>query len=191
MKERMQRRRNVFLILLASLALFAFACTGDDGRAGDQGPPGAAGNAGADGAPGADGAVGRAGDTGPQGIQGGVGPTGDQGPSGLNGAAGSDGSDGADAIGAALVVHDSNGTQAGAVTLGSTMDILGGGFTAGEVILLLIGSSALNAGEVVANSDGAFAALNVPIPSAISAGVAVLTATGDNDSMGLTAISFK
>jgi hypothetical protein len=90
-----------------------------------------------------------------------------------------------------LVVHDSNGTQAGSVALGSTIDILGGGFTAGEVILLMINSSALNAGEVVANSDGAFAAMSVPLPSAITAGVASVTASGDNGTIGVTALSVK
>ncbi|MCH8223146.1 MAG: collagen-like protein [Chloroflexi bacterium] len=187
----LRQRRRALLILLTSLALVAFiACSGDPGTPGSPGAPGVAGDPGSPGSAGNPGEAGISGPVGPAGIPGVPGPAGDDGALGAKGGGGSDGSDGADAIAAAVVVHDSGGTTAGIVADGNTIDVIGGGFAAGEAITLQIahdgGTDTLNAGSLTANSGGAFAALNLSIPASLSGGdVASIWATGDSGTVGV------
>ncbi len=196
----LRQRRRALLILLTALALVAFvACEGDPGLSGAPGAQGAAGATGDPGAPGAAGATGGSGSSGalgPAGIPGVPGPAGADGGLGFKGNVGAAGAAGADAALAAVVVHDSNGTTAGAVVDGNTIDIIGGGFAAGEVITLQIahdgGTDTLDAGSITANSGGAFAALGVSIPASLSAGdVASVWATGDGGTVGVASLLIK
>lgn len=187
----LRQRRRTLLILLTSLALVAFvACSGDPGTPGSPGAAGASGEPGVPGASGAPGGPGISGPVGPVGIPGVPGPPGGDGGLGFRGSAGANGANGADAALAAVVVHDSSGSTAGAVADGNTIDIIGGGFAAGEVITLQIahggGTDTLNAGSITANSGGAFAALGVSIPSSLGAGdTASVWATGDGGTTGV------
>ena len=193
----LRQRRRALLILLTALSLVAFvACEGDPGLSGAPGAEGAAGVPGDAGAPGAAGALGGRGNSGaigPAGIPGVPGPAGADGGIGSKGNVGAAGSAGADAVLAAVVVHDSNGTTAGSVADGNSIDIIGGGFAAGEVITLQIahggGTDTLNAGSITANSGGAFAVLNVSLPASLGAGdSASVVATGDSGTVGVGAL---
>ncbi len=198
MTFRLGGRATVPLTLLTALVLVAFvACAGDPGSqgpAGAQGQPGAAGNPGASGNPGEPGSTGPAGEDGAQGTQG---PTGAQGLAGQRGATGAQGAAGAEGdqgtagesgVSAAVIVHDSAGNAAGVVELRSgttSIDVLGGGFGAGDAITIELDGAALNAGAITANGGGAFAALGVSLPSGLSAGdVATVKVTGSGGTVG-------
>ncbi len=193
----LRQRRRALLILLTSLALVAFiACEGGPGLAGGPGTPGDPGDPGAPGAAGSPGQPGISGATGPAGPPGVPGPAGGQGAIGRIGTQGETGAAGTDAVLAAVVVHDSDGTTAGTVVDGNTIDIIGGGFEAGEVITLQIahdgGTDTLDAGSVIANSGGAFAALSVSIPASLRRGdVASVWATGDSGTVGVASLLIK
>ena len=93
-------------------------------------------------------------------------------------------------------MHDSSGNTAGSVADGNTIDVIGGGFSAGESITLQIahagGTDTLNAGSVTANSGGAFAALGISLPAGLSAGdAASVTATGDDGGVGVATLLIK
>ena len=196
MTFRLRRRAPALLTLLTAAGLVAFvACAGDPGS---QGPPGAPGQPGAAGNPGAPGSPGEPGSTGPAGEDGGSGPSGakgDSGPAGergeigLKGPAGGKGATGAaGSPGAAVVIHDSAGNTAGVVELraGTTsIDVIGGGFDAGDAISIELNGAALDAGAVTANDGGAFAALGVALPSGLGAGdVAAVKVTGSGGTVG-------
>lgn len=191
----LRQRRHAVLVLLASLALVAFiACAGDAGVPGSPGQPGSAGEPGAAGNPGSSGDPGNPGPTGPSGPSGAQGTAGVKGQLGPTGPQGSTGGVGADASLGALVIHDSGGTTAGSVRLGNSVDVLGGGFAGGEVITLQLahsgGTDTIDAGSVVANDNGAFAALSVRLPAGrLSVGdVAAVWATGDAGTVAVAAL---
>ena len=198
MTIRLGARATVPLMLLTAVVLVAFAaCAGDPGAqgpAGPQGQPGGAGNPGASGNPGAPGSTGPGGEDGAQGSQGpqgDSGPAGDRGAIGLQGAAGATGDPGLageSGVSAAVIVHDSAGNAAGVVELRSgttSIDVIGGGFDAGDAISIELDGAALNAGAVTANGGGAFAALGVSLPSGLSAGdVATVKVTGSGGTVG-------
>ena len=80
--------------------------------------------------------------------------------------------------------------------LGNSVDIYGGGFAGGEVVTLQIahagGTDTIDAGSVVANNGGAFAALSVRLPSGISIGdVAAVWANGDSGTKAVTPVKFN
>jgi hypothetical protein len=96
----------------------------------------------------------------------------------------------------ALVVHDSSGSTAGSVRLGNSVDIIGGGFAGGEVVTLQLasagGTDTIDAGSVVANNGGAFAALSVRLPSGMAVGdVAAVWANGDSGTSAVTPVTFN
>ncbi|NQW16108.1 MAG: hypothetical protein HQ478_01360 [Chloroflexi bacterium] len=193
----LRQRRTAALVLLTSLSLMAFiACAGDTGAAGAPGAPGEPGAPGAAGAPGAPGNPGIPGPEGARGASGDQGSIGSRGEIGPTGPSGSGGAAGADASLGALVIHDSNGTTAGSVRIGNSVDVIGGGFSGGEVVTLRLahagGTDTIDAGSVVANDNGAFAALSVRLPSGMAAGdVAAVWANGDSGTVAVAPVTFN
>ena len=150
------RVKALFLVSLMVGLAAAVACSGGDtgpaGPQGPQGPQGPAGPPGDPGAPGLPGLAGIAGPAGPAGPAGAAGADGDEGPVGPAGDSGSN---------AALLVHDSANNVAGAVEWkigGPTVDILGGGFKAGERISVTAIPNRFDVllGDATANEHGAF-----------------------------------
>lgn len=149
------RVKALFLVSLMVGLAAAVACSdgdaGPQGPAGAQGPPGV-GAPGDPGAPGAPGLPGLPGASGNAGLDGADGADGDIGPAGPAGGSGSN---------AALIVHDSANNVAGAVEWrigGPTIDILGGGFDAGERVSVTAIPRKFDVliGDVIANDHGAF-----------------------------------
>ncbi len=150
------RVKALFLVTLMVGLAAAVACgSGDPGPAGPQGPAGATGPAGPPGDPGLPGAPGLPGVNGAPGADGFDGAQGPQGEQGPPGAPGDNGSN------AALLVHDANNNVAGAVEWrigGPTVDIIGGGFNAGERISVTAIPNRFDVliGDATANDHGAF-----------------------------------
>jgi len=161
------------VLILASVSLLAVvACSGDPGNAGAPGAagsPGRLGEPGNAGADGADGIQGIAGASGPQGVEGQRGArgiSGAQGPGGPNGTAGADGS-----ISASLTVIDSGTGNVGVVDLsnrGTTVDVIGAGFQAGESVNISIGGTGVIA--VTADPSGVISAMGIVLPASLSEG---------------------
>lgn len=148
------RVKALFLVSLMVGLATAVACagSGDPGAQGAQGERGPAGPPGDPGLPGEPGLPGLPGLAGADGADGATGPVGPEGPAGPAGANGSN---------AALIVHDSANNVAGAVEWrigGPTVDILGGGFNAGERISVTAIPNRFDVliGDAVANDHGAF-----------------------------------
>ena len=150
------RVKALFLVSLMVGLAAAVACSSGD--AGPQGPAGPAGAQGQQGPPGDPGQPGAAGLPGLPGAQGNAGPAGPAGPSGPEGPAGPAGANGSNA---AILVHDSANNVAGAVEFrvaGTSIDILGGGFSAGERVSVTAkpGSFDVLLTDTTANDHGAF-----------------------------------
>jgi hypothetical protein len=169
------------VLILASVSLLAVvACSGDPGDAGAPGAAGkpgrigAAGNAGLNGGDGFQGIPGAPGPHGAEGPRGATGVSGAQGPGGPNGAAGANGS-----ISASLTVIDSGTGNVGVVDLsnrGTTVDIIGAGFEAGESVNISIGGTGIIA--VTADPSGVISAMALALPTSLSEGD-VVSVRGD------------
>ena len=155
------RSRVKALFLVSMMIGLAAAVACGEGPAGPQGPSGQTGQTGP---AGATGPAGPKGDPGLPGLQGNDGAQGPAGPAGAAGAAGADGAagvDGANGSNAALMIHDSNNSVAGAVefrTGGTNAVFLGGGFKAGERISVTGKPNRFDVllADAVANDHGAF-----------------------------------
>ena len=164
-------RRRVKALFLVSMMVglaTAMACSGSDGEQGPKGDTGAAGPAGA---AGADGPAGPEGPAGPIGSRGPAGPAGSEGPAGDNGS------------NAAVLIHDSGNSVAGAVEFklsGTDVVILGGGF--GERESVSISSNDTVLASATTNSNGAFSS-SATLPSSFVVGpssVFTVTVTGED-----------
>jgi hypothetical protein len=162
-----RRVKALFLVSMMAGLATAMAC-GSDGAQGPAGPAGSAGPAGPTGAAGPAGAAGERGAIGP------TGPAGSAGATGPAGAAGENGSN------AAVLIHDSSNSVAGAVERllsGTGIVILGGGFASGESVSITAGTTVL--ASATANTRGAFSAA-ATLPSALAIGPYTITATGND-----------
>lgn len=147
------RVKALFLVSLMVGLAAAVACS--SGAEGPRGAAGANGSNGSNGSPGLPGAPGLPGVNGARGADGFDGTAGSVGPEGPVGVAGDSGSN------AALIVHDSANNVAGAVEWrigGPTVDILGGGFNAGERVSVTAIPNKFDVliGDAIANDHGAF-----------------------------------
>ena len=186
----MRSKIKPLVLMLASVSLLVVvACSGDPGdagapgaagqpgrmgQAGVSGESGAAGIDGIPGIPGAPGPAGSVGQQGPQGDSGAQGPDGPAGPAGANGANGADGS-----ISAVLTVTDSGTGHVGVVDLstrGTTVDVTGAGFAAGENVNISIGGTGVI--TATANSAGVISAMGITLPASLSDGD-VVSVRGD------------
>ena len=156
--------RVISTAMVFSVAMFAMiACEGPQGPAGEPGLPGLPGEPGAPGL------------QGPQGEPGLPGLPGEPGLPGNPGAAGSEGGSGAvDAVAAAASL------AANSAESGSSSDVYGAGFKAGESVSLIArdvdGEDAI-LGGASANSSGAF---HVAVGISIADGIYTLHAVGDD-----------
>lgn len=153
------RVKALFLVSLMVGLAAAVACGGDAGPTGPTGSQGAVGGTGQTGAPGDPGAPGVPGLPGFNGAPGGAGAAGADGAVGPEGPVGRSGEDGSNA---AVMIHDSNNSVAGAVEWrigGPTIVVLGGGFNAGERVSVTAIPNSFDVllGDATANDHGAFA----------------------------------
>ena len=187
-----KRLRAIFLFGITAALIAAVACSGDPGA---QGPPGAAGAPGAPGAPGEPGAPGSAGQSGAPGDPGNPGSAGPQGPSGVPGPPGPPGVSGpagpqgpggsGGGGGGGLIVHDTTSNVAGAVEFnatGTSIDIIGGGFGAGERVSVTARprGGILLLADAVANDPGAFL-ITIELPDSFTPDRSPFTITASGE----------